>query len=80
MVPTLEALRNNVVSGLPVIPADIRNFIEPRGVVYVTGNVHLLSPFERNVRKYGHEHLGVDEAHFVHQDEIGALPSASLQR
>lgn len=49
VIPTLETLRHYMVSGLPVVAADVRDFVQPRSVVDVTSNVHLLTPSERDV-------------------------------
>lgn len=52
VVSTLETLRDYMVSGLPVESADIGDLVQPRSVVHVTRDVHLLPSPERDVRQY----------------------------
>ncbi|AWO98429.1 Hypothetical protein SMAX5B_007042 [Scophthalmus maximus] len=78
VVHALETLRHAAVIGLASVAADVRDFVQPQGVVHVAGDVHLFPSPERNVGQHGQQHFGIHKAHFVHQDEVRALSSAGL--
>lgn len=53
VVFTFEALRYNVIGGFSVVPSDVCYFIQPRGVVDVTGDVHLFTSPEGYIGENG---------------------------